>query len=206
MTVFVPIPDGVQVEFVFSLGGGVASNRLWFTFDDPPFGSAELVGLVEGATDWYSTNVLPALSHDLVLQLVRGSSWDDPFPSLVETVFPVVPGGSAEGSHSANVAIVVPFLWPVDVRLKRNKHFVPGIPLDQVELNAVQPGIQEALFEGYAALVDAARLFYPSLEWRWVAASAFAAGSARPVQFTADVQGPPIETPFRLGQRRRRLP
>lgn len=206
MGLFVPIPDGVQVEFVFSLGGGVASNRLWFTFDNPPFGSTELLGLVDGATSWHTSNVLPALSHDLVLQLVRGSSWDDPFPSLVETVFPVVSGGSAEGSHSANVAVVVPFLWPINYRLKRNKHYVPGVPLDQVDLNTVQPDLQSALFEGYAALVDAARLFEPVFNWRWVAASAYASGAARAVQFTASVQGPPIDTPFRLGQRRRRLP
>jgi hypothetical protein len=204
--VFVPIPNGVQVEFVFSLGGGVASNRLWFTFDNPPFGVVELEGLVNGASDWHIGNVLPYLSHELVLQVVRGSTWDDPFPSLVETVFPVLPGGSSDGSHSANVAVVVPFLWPLDIRLKRNKHFVPGIPLDQVLLNTVQSPLQSALFEGYAALVDAARLFYPSLNWRWRAASAFSAGAARAVQYVADVQGPPIDTPFVLGQRRRRLP
>lgn len=206
MAVFVPILNGVQVEFVFGLGGGVATNRLWFTFDHMPFGETELIGLVEGAAAWHTSRILPALSQDLVLQLVRGSSWDAFPSSLYYTVYPAAAGGSAEGSHSANVAVVVPFLWPVDIRLRRNKNFVPGIPLDQVNLNTVQPGLQSALFEGYAALVDAARLFYPPLSWRWRAASAFAGGVARTVQFTRDVQGPPLETPFRLGQRRRRLP
>jgi hypothetical protein len=204
--VFVPIPNGVQVELVCSLGGGVAVNRLWFTYDNPPFDALALQGLVEGVTTWHLSMILPALSQDLVLQLVRGSSWDDPFPTLTYTVFPTAAGGSLSGSHSANVAVVVPFIWPFDYRLKRNKNYVPGIPVDQVALNTVQPGLQNALFEGYAALVDAARLFDPVRNWRWVAASAYAGGAVRAVQFTATIQGPPLDTPFRLGQRRRRLP
>lgn len=205
MAPFVPLPGGAQVELIFDLGGAVVSNRLWFIFDNPPYTGSNLQALANGVAAWHQASVLPALSHDLVLSFVRATDWNADPPANIAINVVEVAGADASGSHSANVAVVVPFLWPVDVRQRRNKNYVSGIPLSGVDLNTVQPGLQDALFEGYAALVDAARLFLPVLNWRWVATSAYEGGSARAEQYWASIQGPPIETPFVLGQRRRRL-
>jgi len=206
MGAFVPLPAGAQVIVRLQLAGLSVSNRLWFTYDTPPFNLAALQGLADGVSGWWRGNIMPALSIDLFLSEVAAFEWSaDPPPLSAFNSTPMY-GGVNEKSYSANVAVVVPFLWPIDVRLKRNKHFVAGIPDGGVVLNTVQPALQDALFEGYAALVDAARLFSPTFKWRWRAASAYAGGLARSEQYVADVQGPPIETPFLLGQRRRRLP
>jgi len=205
MATFVPVPDGAQVIIEMGFDGRYTSNRLWFTFDTPPFGLVELQGLADGVSAWYRANILPALSSQLDLRAVAALDWTASPPPLIAQNLTTGAGGLAEPSYSANVAVVVPFLWPSGVRLKRNKHYVPGIPDSGLVLNTIQPTLQDALFEGYAALVDAARLFTPVLKWRWVAASAFEGGSARAAQFTADIQGPPIETPFVIGQRRRRV-
>lgn len=205
MAPFVPIPAGAQVIIEMGFAGRYTSNRLWFTFDTPPYGLVELQGLADGVSAWYRANILPALSNQLELRAVAALDWSADPPPLTAQNLTTGAGGMAEPSYSANVAVVVPFLWPIDVRLKRNKHYVPGIPDSGVVLNTVQPALQDALFEGYAALVDGARGFTPVLKWRWRAASAFVGGAARTEQFVADVQGPPLETPFVLGQRRRRV-
>lgn len=206
MAPFIPITDGVQAELVFVLDSQVMSNRLWFTFDSPPWDHAALLGLADGLHAWYVSSILPALSHDLILYQTRVTDWTASPPGDIAEHFGAVQGSNLSGCHSANVAVVVPFRWPIGLRLKRNKHYVPGIPLDQVQLNTVSDELSDVLFEGYAALVDAARDFYPALTWRWRVASAYEAGAARSEQFVRSSQGPGQRLPYKIGQRRRRLP
>jgi hypothetical protein len=205
MAPFVPLPGGAQVIIIQLLGGLPVSNRLWFTFDTPPFGLTDLQGLADGVSSWWRLYIMPALSYQLQLLAVEARSWIADPPPLIALNATSAAGGLPEESYSANVAVIVPFVWPIDVRLKRNKHFVCGIPDSGVVLNTVQLALQDALFEGYAALVDAARLFTPTQHWLWVATSASENGSFRAQQYAAEVEGPPLDTPFILGQRRRRL-
>jgi len=207
MGVFVPLIDGAQVQLVFILDGEIVSNRLWFWTDLPPFGTTELVGLADGVYDWYTSTILPSLSQDLLLATVVATDWNTEGNVGEITTRPPIIGGVAEGSHSANVALSVGFRWPInDNRHKRNKNYVPGIPLSEINLNTPTATIQNALFEGYAALIDAARVFPPSDYWYWVVTSAFVDNAPRTEQHFNVSIGPTERASIIIGQRRKRLP
>jgi len=204
---FVPFPDGAQVEILYSLGGETVENRLWFWTDFPPIDAVAMQGLVDGVFDWHTANILPYLSSDLLLGFVLGREWATSGATPYFSTGNNVLGGSASPSHSANVALSVRFRWPFQYqRRKQNKHYVPGIPIDQVDLNTPSAFIQDAMFEGYAALIDAARLFAPGFFWRWVVTSAYSSGSPRSEQSFGECIGPVRRDQIILGQRRKRLP
>lgn len=206
MAPFVPLNSGAQVEIVHQLDTQIVSNRLWFIYDTPPFGTTELQGLSDGVASWWQAEVLPHLSSDLITAAVIAKDWTaDPAPASTVTVINVA-GGIATESLSANVAVVVPFRWPIGVRLKVNKHFVPGIPEANVSLNTPDTTIRNALWNAYTDLVDATRLFTPVLTWRWVATSSVEANVLRSEQLWYTVQGTRNDRAFILGQRRKRLP
>jgi hypothetical protein len=207
MGVFVPVVDGAQVEIVYTLDGQVIENRLWFWTENPPITQVELDGLAAGVYAWHTTNILPFLSGDLVLAAVEAKVWDVSPPVLISVAGPSINGGVGEQSHSANVAAVVRFRWPVNfARLKQNKNYVPGLPLSAIDLNTITPTYKSILFEAYAGLVDATRLFSPFFYWWWVCASAYHGGAPRTEQLTGLAQGPRLDGQILVGQRRKRLP
>ncbi len=206
MADYVPLLYGAQVEIFHRLGTEIIQNRLWFAYDNPPFTTTELQGLTDGVAAWWTGNLLPGLSSDLNTLTVAARDWTGAAPGPYTITNVAMVGGVAQESHSANVAVVVPFKWPIGIRERRNKHYVAGAPIDTVSLNAVDPVFAEYLFEGYAALVDAARLFLPVLNWRWVVTSAYDAGVVRADQLWHTCQGPTTANTYRLGQRRKRLP
>lgn len=206
MGVYVPLLYGAQVEIFHNYAGQIIENRLWFAYDNPPFGTVELQGLTDGVASWWTGFILPELSVELNTLTVAARDWSGASPSPYTITNVAQLGGRLIESHSANVAVVVPFKNPFGVRLKRNKNYIPGVPLDAVNLNTVVPAFADYLYEGYSALIDLARLFSPVLNWRWVIASAYSGGSVRADQLWYTSNGPPPASYFRLGQRRRRLP
>jgi len=203
---FVPLSAGAQVELVHQLDTQIISNRLWFTFDNPPYLLADLQGLADGVADWWEEEILPSLSDQLITAATIAKDWTTD-PPLFDAVHVInTAGGVASESLSANCAVVVPFRWPLGIRLKQNKHYVAGIPEAEVTLNTPSATIRDVLFEGYTSLIDRTRLFTPVFNWRWVATSQWLNGSTRFVQLAYDVQGTRLDRAFVLGQRRRRLP
>jgi len=207
MAPFVPVADGVQAELGFRLDGKVVSNRLWFIKDNPPIVMSDLDGLVAGLISWHTTNILPSLSSDIIFRGARATRWNSVPGDISSITLVTIAGGTAIQSHSANVAVVVPFRWPLALgREKKNKNYIAGVPLSEVNLNTVSDSFTDVLFEAYAALVDECRLFSPLFNWRWMVASAFDAGVARSTQLIGECTGPSFTRPYLLGQRRKRLP
>src|SRR5204863_3797289 len=206
MTPFLPLLHGAQVEVGYSLGGQTIENRLWYAFDNPPFGVPELQGLADGVAGWHVLRILPYLSSDLELLSVQAVRWDDHLGDVFASSPVHLFGGALSKSYSANVMVRVNLNWPTDVRARKNAQYVPGIPDSAVSLNTVDITFAHNLFEGYAALIDAARLFSPVLNWRWVLASSYAHGSLRSSLRVARCIGPDPESSYRLGQCRGRLP
>lgn len=206
MAPFVPLANGVQVQLLHTLGGESISNRLWFTYDTPPWGLPEQQGLVDGVALWWQEMILPYLSQDLRTTAVIGEQWTA-LPIILFTVSIVdVVGGVAAESSTANTALVIPFRWGLGTRLKRNKHYVPGVPEQEIALNTPSEAIKDAMFEGYNSLIDRARLFFPVLHWRWRCTSAWLNGGLRATQYVEDVQGTVRRGDYKIGQRRKRLP
>lgn len=206
MTAFVPLFYGCQVKIIQELDGIIVSNRLWFTFDTGPFTLSDLQGCSDGVAAWWVDLVLPFLSSSLITGSTLAIDWTaDPAPNIAGTTINMVGGVDAESS-SANVAVVVPFNWPLGVTLQKNKHFVAGVPEQEISLNTPSGAIRDALYEAYSALIDRARLFSPILHWRWVGASSWENGALRDELKYYEIQGPRVDRQFKVGQRRRRLP
>lgn len=205
MAVFVPLLDGAQVEIGFGLGGQVMENRLWFISRQPPVTLTQLQALADGVADWHTTSILPALSSDLELLSVIASKWDDHIGDIFAQADVHLFGGSAVGSHSANVAVKIRFKGSTAQTWRDGSNFVPGIPVDMVNLNQVDHTFAEALRFGYVDLIDAAAVFGPFPAWRWVITSQVLAGVPRATQAFARTDFPRVrELP--VAQRRKRLP
>lgn len=201
---FIPMADGAQVEILCELFGKIVENRLWFVSRQPPIDSTQLQALANGVASWHIAQVLPHLSHDLILATVVATRWevaDDIFE--VSATSPVT-GGSLVDAHSANVSVRVRFTPSNDVRYT-NANFVPGIPLDQVDGNVVNSGLKSALFDAYVSLIDLAPLFGPFPAWTWVCASRILDGSYRTELRAARTDFIHVPSPY-VSPRRKRLP
>lgn len=200
----VPWPNGVQLEFVYSMGTIVFENRLWMLVRDPPNTQARLDALVASAAAYWIANMLPLQGSDVTLQLVRATTWDNPLSPLSSFVLPVLPGGFSGQTHSANVAIRVSFDGPSDIAIYRNGNFFGGIPADAVAGNIVDPFYADDLFEAYAAIIDAAGVWGLDHGWRWSVASLVSSGALRSEIFARRVVLVRVVTPY-VTQRRKRI-
>jgi len=206
MTPFVPFPGGAMGEIVYEFNRSkILSNRLWFRFDNPPITQADLDGLAFGLYHWHNDNILPFLSNQITFAAVKVYDWSADPPPLISGAGLSELGGTIDLVHSANVALRVNFRWPLGVRERMNCNFVPGVPMGGVDLNTPIDPFLDGIWEGYAALVDAARLFPPVFNWRWVVASSYDAGALRSSLFNRECNGPVQKEFIRLGQRRKRL-
>jgi hypothetical protein len=207
MGVFVPFTGGAQVEIIYLLDSQVISNRLWFYNEVMIPGVPELTALAEGVYTWHTVRILPSLSADLTLQIVVATDWSTEFPLTQGFAGPPINGGDPGESSSANVAIVVPFKWPLNrPHHKRNKNYVPGVPEAQITLNTPSSTIRDVLWDAYVALIDECRTWYPDETWDWVATSAFVDNAPRDEQVFGPIIGPYPRDEIILGQRRKRLP
>lgn len=202
-TVLVPFTDGAQLEFVYSLGGKVATNRLWMFNRQGPTTQTQLDDLVAAASAYWSSSLMPLLASDLELLLVRATSWDDPLSPLVSFTLPNVFGGSSSPTQSANVAIRVSFQGPSNGGIKDGGNFVTGIPNDQVDVNTYSPSFGISLFEHYAAIIDRAPTWGSFPAWWWVVVSLEVAGVLRSEMRARLVVSPILRSPFVTQQRHR---
>lgn len=206
VTLLVPFPDGAVLEFVYSLGGRVCTNRLWMLNRQPPNTTVQLQALAEAASSYWTANVLPLLSSDVRLELVRATSWDLSSPIPTGSVAPATNGGVAEPTYSASVAARIVFDWPIDVRLRVGGNFVPGLPDSAVAGNLMSTSFQAELREAYNGVIDAAFGWGDTPAWRWVNASLQEGNAPRATAFARRVIGTRTPSPYVNPQRHRVKP
>jgi hypothetical protein len=200
----VPLPDGAQVDILYSLGGRIVENRLWFVSRQPPVDATQLDNLALGVASHIEAQLLPFLSSELRLRRVEASDWTvDPASFIARRVVGVDGGGSAD-CHSANVAVRVVFKGTTDQTFPNNSNFIPGIPKDQVTLNTYVDTIRDAIFECYVNLIDAAAVFGPFPAWRWVVTSRQLDNAFRTEQLFVSTSLVLFTSPY-VAPRRRRL-
>jgi len=202
-TVLVPFPGGVQVEFIYSLGGKLATNRIWLYNINEDTDQALLDELVPLVTDFWNAGLMPYLSNELTLEQVRCTSWDDPYNYLSAATIPLTVGGIISPSHSANVAVKVTLQPPINRRIRPGANFVPGIPISEVDVNTYSPELAFRLFEHYAALIDAARTWGATEPWYWVVVSLVEDYAPRPSMLFYRCIGPILLSPYVTQQRHR---
>lgn len=205
MPPFVSLTDGAQAELVFSLGGKIVMNRLWFITRQPPIDQAQLDALALGLSSWHTSQVMPYLAQELRLELVRATQWDAFPPAAVGFVVPAVAGGNSSGCHSANVSVRVSFKGSSAQTFPNNSNFVPGIPLDGVDVNTYTPALRDALFDAYVNVIDLASGWGVFPAWRWVITSRQLGNAWRASQAFARTDFIRFPSPY-VSPRRRRLP
>lgn len=202
---FVPFPNGAQVEFISFYLGEIVENRLWFWSQFIPIDQSLIDALAAGAGAWYRGQIMPALSSDLQLQVVRARAWDaDPAP-FVGTDTTSATGGVTGGGYSANVSIRVRFNGDDSQTFRDNSNFIPGIPLTAVNGNYYTTAIRNALFDAYVSLIDLAGTWTSGNDWRWVITSRKLHNAYRDEQVFARTDHPLFPSPV-ISPRRRRLP
>lgn len=202
-TVLVPFPGGAQVEFVYSIGGKIATNRIWLynLFEDTD--QSIMDTLAPAVTSFWVSSLMPSLADSCELLLVRCRSWDNPLSPLTSFTLPNVFGGVSGPVHSASVAIRVSFRWPTQHNDKVNGNFVPGIPESEVNVNTYSSSIMGALFDHYVRLIDAVRSFDPGFRWIWVCVSLERDKALRSSMHFAECDGPIFNSPYIAPQRHR---
>ena len=205
MPPFVPLPDGAQLEIFYHLGGKTIENRLWFVDRSPPVTQAHLDALAAGADAWVTSELLPWLGSDLEYVGVLAEKWDDHQGDLFSAIHTSVLGGNTSGTHSANVSIRVAFKGSTDQTFPNNANFVPGIPLDSVQLNEYTLAIRNRLFDAYVDVIDLAAAWGSFPAWRWVVTSRQLGHAWRTVQAYARTDFIRFPSPY-VSPRRRRLP
>lgn len=205
MITFVPLADGALAELLFLFDEAPLSCGLWFISRQPPVDALQIAALSVGLAGWAVDNLMPALGSDLLLDSVRATDFTStPSPNVVTTPV-LIPGGSAERSISASVAVRVSFKGSSAQTFKNGSNFVPGIPLSATVGNAYTSALRDALFEAYVALIDAAPVFGPFPAWRWVVTSGTLAGVARSTRAFARMDFVRFPSPI-VSPRRCRVP
>lgn len=202
---FVPLANGAQVEIISFYLGEIVENRLWFVSRFIPIDTTLIDALAVGVSAWFRTDVLPFLSSDLQLQVVRASDWTDVTPPHVGVDTTAASGGNTSGGLSANVSIRVRFNGDNSQTFRDNSNFVPGIPKDAVDGNYYTSTIRDALFDAYVHLIDLASTWSAGNDWRWVITSRRANYTYRTTQLFARTDIITLPSPV-ISPRRRRLP
>jgi hypothetical protein len=172
MSLFVPLDQGVQVEFRYRLATRVLTNRLWFVVvaGDPT--TADLTAIGAGVATWVTANLIPLLSRDIHLISVRAYDATVAYPGPFVATIVGLDGGFADDSHSANTAIKMEFFTTSPPSLWLNWNFIAGIPKSAVNLNTIDPVYASNLREAYLVLLDVFSLFV----YRWEATRAVVDG------------------------------
>lgn len=204
MPPFVPLADGAQVEVVFTLDGLVVEDRFWFVSRQPPVTTTQLVALAGGVFTWHSTQVMPLLASELTLGEVKATDWTASGGPTEVFATVGVPGGNTSGCHSANVSYRVRFKGTSNAPRLYNSNFVPGIPLDAVNLNKIEDSFKDALFDAYVNLIDLASGFGPFPAWRWVVTSQIEDKTPRSEQAAFRMDFVQMPSPY-ISPRRRRI-
>lgn len=205
MVTFVPLEDGAFAQLLFLFDGVPLSCGLWFVSRQPPVDPTQVGALAAGLAGWATTNLMPALGSDLLLDSVQATDWTaDPAPSI-SIVPALVSGGSAERALSASVAVRVAFKGSSDQTFRNGSNFVPGVPLSATVGNAYTSSFRDAIFEAYVALIDAAPVFGPFPAWRWVITSGISANAVRSTRAIARMDFVLFPSPY-VSSRRCRVP
>lgn len=200
MSLFVPLDQGVQVEFRYRLATRVLTNRLWFRVVGGDPTTADLTAISAGVATWATNQLLPLLSRDIHLMSVRAYDATVAYPGPFVPSIVGLDGGFADDSYSANTAIKMEFQTVTPPALWLNWNFIGGIPRAAVSLNTIDPTYAEDMRDAYVLLIDVFSLFV----YRWEATRAVVDNVPLSTRDHFRVDHPRIRR-LTVSQRRKRL-
>lgn len=198
--VFVPIPEGAEAEIRLTLFDRPCELTLHFRSITGVVDTANLSALAVRLGLWFSGEVLPHLSSDLVFRETAVFDATVAGTSSIIDVTGAGSGGVGLASFSAMLAGVIAFVPATQPTVRANRNYIPGLPNGSVSGNHLTPTFMAQMRDAYIDLIDIA----PLAGYRWVCVHRFAGFTPLSAAVTARV----ITATFlrrTVGQRRRRV-
>lgn len=152
---FVPAPDTVEIEAVFSMDGQIVENTFYYTSATPTLESA--TALLEAVNNAIRTGLLPLLSSTITLVRLVATliATVDGFVVTSTTSLPAAGGGSAD-SLPSNVALCISKRTAARGRSFRGRNYIAGIPLDaRSGTNELDSGFTSGVVDAIEAVLAA---------------------------------------------------
>lgn len=154
---FVPSPDTVQAELVFSYDGQVVQNVLHYT---PSVALTDdlMTELADELITWFDTSLDVVVSDQLTLELVRVTDLTTQFSNGFDITGGLPLSGTLTGSsHTplpSNVALSITKQTFFRGRSRRGRVFHCGLTDGQVTFNNVTASALTAILGAWTALID----------------------------------------------------
>ena len=196
---FIPVPDTIETEIVFSLGGLQMANRFFFKRDFPPYDPGDHLNLALWLGDWVINRYRNVLAQNVLFEHVRARFLNSPLDDWISVPFFGYFGLWPANAMPANVTFRLRGRRSVVGSKQRPYVCVPAPPLDTV--------VENTFTESYwlACLAQFNRLYEPldpfGSQWSYVSFEKDNAWRAE-----GFVRGmPALEPVYTVSPRRRRL-
>lgn len=201
---FVPSPDTVQAELVFSYDGQVVQNVLHY-LPSVPLTDDLMLELADELIVWFGTHLDTAVSEELVMTEVRVTDLTTQFSNGFEVTQGLPLAGELTGSlHEplpANVALSITKQTFFRGRSRRGRIYHCGLTTGQVDFNVVGPNSTNNIL---TAWTNAVTLTTTGATWTMQVLSRWEDGVERSQALLTPVEF--LSTDSIIDSQRRRLP
>jgi len=200
---FVPCPNIAKVTLTGDLSGELAINDLHFERTAPPITGLDIADLATAIGEWWRDHMVPLLDDRYFFSQVKVV--DLTSEASYQTVIGYeTSGGVSGGGAPNNVAFCISFKSGLAGRAGNGRNFLPGIPLQYLSGNLINPEPLGLLLAVYYPLLVTGTGVLPA-GWKWVTLSRRVAGAARPAGVGFGVSAV-VATDNIVDSQRRRLP
>lgn len=124
---FIPVPNTVSVELIYTLGGVVAENVIHIQ-KGAPYTTAEIQSLRALMIAWFTNPYRNYVSNQVLLTRVRIKALDSGAAPMEDYALPTpIPGGGATGALPNNVSFCVKLATGLAGRSQRGRWYVFGL-------------------------------------------------------------------------------
>lgn len=178
-------------------------NDLYFRNEVEGITPLGLADLVTSIASWWTLNVLPLLSEDVVFGVVSARDLSVGIGAEYELSQGPALGGVASEAAPNNVCIAVSFRTGVAGRSFRGRNYISGIPNSTININVLSGTFGVDITDAYNLLLVGGGAL--PANWVWVVTSYFTGGAPRAVGLTTPIMQA-ILTDTVVDSQRRRLP
>lgn len=153
MAVFVPVPNVVKAELIFSHSGQTAVNVLHYQAPGVP-SAVNMEDLCEGLITWWDVNMQPLVASSTALTLVRATDLTTQFAQVVEEQQGLPLAGSAAGAvPPSSVTLCMTKRTALRGRSHRGRLYHVGFTSAQITGNSVVTATVNSLLSVYNMLL-----------------------------------------------------
>lgn len=198
---FIPAPNTVMVELVYSSQGQITENTLYFYSGIQP--TLQLMAdLADIMADWWYNNMRPLVCNTTLLTAIKVTDLEQQYaPGIEVPVNPPTPGALNLNQLPNNATFAVTFLTELRGRSFRGRNYINGLSEEDVQNNRVTIGWAGNVVNAYLAIIPA----LAETEWEWVVLSRYSGNQPRDIGVVTNVTGVKYAD-LVIDSQRRRLP